>query len=168
MERLMTAPHPPDVLDAPRALEPIAATEATLHQVQRLAQLVNRDLRDEEGRPRFSLIGPDYESERLPTDVLALLKQLLAILASGDAVTVVPVHQELTTQEAANLLNVSRQYLVQLLDEGKIPFHRTGTHRRLYSKDVLEYRARRKSERRAQLDAMSQETQDAGGYPELE
>ena len=164
----MTAQHPSDVLDAPRALEPVAVTGATLLQVQRLARLVDRGLRDEGDRPRFSLIGPDHESALLPTDVLMLLKQLLAILASEEAVTVMPVHKELTTQEAANLLNVSRQYLVQLLDEGKIPFHRTGTHRRLYSKDVLEFRARRKKERRAQLDAMSEETQEAGGYPELE
>ncbi|WP_155893132.1 helix-turn-helix domain-containing protein [Cystobacter fuscus] len=164
----MTAQHSSDVLDAPRALEPVAVTGAALLQVQRLAQLVDRGLRDEGERPRFSLIGPTHESALIPTDVLMLLKQLLATLASEEAVTVMPVHKELTTQEAANLLNVSRQYLVQLLDEGKIPFHRTGTHRRLYSKDVLEFRARRKKERRAQLDAMSEETQEAGGYPELE
>ncbi|MFY0580953.1 excisionase family DNA-binding protein [Cystobacter fuscus] len=117
----MTAQHSSDVLDAPRALEPVAVTGAALLQVQRLAQLVDRGLRDEGERPRFSLIGPDHESALLPSDVLMLLKQLLAILASEEAVTVMPVHKELTTQEAANLLNVSRQYLVQLLDEGRSP-----------------------------------------------
>jgi excisionase family DNA binding protein len=166
----MTSPTP-DVLaplDSPRVPEPIAASEATLLQVQRLAQLITQELRDKGGQPLFSLLGPNHESVQLPTDVLTLLRQLLAILAAGDAVTVVPVHKELTTQQAANLLNVSRQYLVQLLDEGKIPFHRTGTHRRVYSKDVLEFRTRRKSERRSRLDGMIQETQEAGGYPELD
>ncbi|WP_238539944.1 helix-turn-helix domain-containing protein [Corallococcus macrosporus] len=82
--------------------------------------------------------------------------------------SIVPVQKELTTQQAANLLNVSRQYLVQLLDEGKIPFHRTGTHRRVYTQDVLEYRARRKTERRASLAEMMQDTKAAGGYPEFD
>lgn len=160
-------PVPP--LGTPQVSEPIAATsEATLQQVRRLAQLITQELRDEGGRPLFSLLGPKHESVPLPKDVLTLLQQLLAILAAGDAAAVVPVHKELTTQQAANLLNVSRQYLVQLLDEGKIPFHRTGTHRRVYSKDVLEFRARRKTERRSQLEAMMQETQEAGGYPEFE
>ncbi|AFE03228.1 excisionase domain protein [Corallococcus coralloides DSM 2259] len=129
--------------------------DMTLEQVRKLAQLIPRELEDKGGGlPLFSLLGPNHESVRLPTEVLVLMQQLIAILASGDAVTVVPVHKELTTQQAANLLNVSRQYLVQLLDEGRIPFHRTGTHRRVYSKDVLEYRARQKADPRSQLDAM--------------
>ncbi|MDC0711653.1 helix-turn-helix domain-containing protein [Stigmatella sp. ncwal1] len=162
---------PTDVLSplgTPRVSEPVSVRDAALSQVQQLAQLITQELRGHENQPLFSLLGPRHESMPLPTDVLHLLQQLLAILASGDAVTVVPVHKELTTQQAANLLNVSRQYLVQLLDEGKIPFRRTGSHRRIYSKDVLEYRARRKPDRRAQLDAMIQETQEAGGYPEFE
>ncbi|RKH62638.1 helix-turn-helix domain-containing protein [Corallococcus llansteffanensis] len=158
----------PDTLTSTsRTPEPITASDVSAGQVRKLAQLITQELRDKGGHPLFSLLGPNHESIPLPTDVLALMQQLLAILASGDAVTVVPVHKELTTQQAANLLNVSRQYLVQLLDEKRIPFHRTGTHRRVYSKDVLEYRARQKSERRTQLDTMMRETQEAGGYPEL-
>lgn len=155
-------------IDSPRVTEPSPLSDAALAQVQQLAQLITQELRGQEGQPRFSLLGPKHELMPLPADVLPLLQQLLAILASGDAVSVVPVHKELTTQQAAHLLNVSRQYLVQLLDEGKIPFHRTGSHRRVYSKDVLAYRARRKADRRTQLDAMIQETQEAGGYPEFE
>jgi excisionase family DNA binding protein len=150
-----------------RISEPVSATESTLGQVQQLADVITRALRGQQGEPLFTLLGPRHEAVPLPKDVLSLLQQLLAILASGDAVSIVPVQKELTTQQAANLLNVSRQYLVQLLDEGKIPYHRTGTHRRLYSKDVLAYRAQRKAERRAKLTAMMQETQEAGGYPEL-
>nr|WP_128794118.1 helix-turn-helix domain-containing protein [Corallococcus coralloides] len=143
--------------------------DMTLEQVRKLAQLITRELGDKGGgHPLFSLLGPNHESVRLPTEVLVLMQRMLAILASGDAVTVVPVHKELTTQQAANLLNVSRQHLVQLLDEGRIPFHRTGTHRRVYCKDVLEYRSRQKADRRSQLDAMMRESQDAGAYPELD
>ncbi|GEL69276.1 helix-turn-helix domain-containing protein [Myxococcus virescens] len=155
--------------DAPvRVSEPVAATEGTLGQVQQLAKLITETLHGTGTQPRFTLLGPNHEALPLPKDVLTLLQQLLAVLASGDAVSIVPVQKELTTQQAANLLNVSRQYLVQLLDEGKIPFHRTGTHRRVNTQDVLEYRARRKAERRAQLAEMIQDTQLARGYPEFD
>ncbi|WP_426756257.1 helix-turn-helix domain-containing protein [Myxococcus sp. Y35] len=151
-----------------RVSEPVAATESTLGQVQQLAKLITETLHGTGSQPRFTLLGPNHEALPLPKDVLTLLQQLLAVLASGDAVSIVPVQKELTTQQAANLLNVSRQYLVQLLDEGKIPFHRTGTHRRVYTQDVLEYRARRKADRRAKLVEMIQDSQLAGGYPELD
>ncbi|MFP2960209.1 helix-turn-helix domain-containing protein [Myxococcus sp. 1LA] len=151
-----------------RVSEPVAATEGTLGQVQQLAKLITETLQGHGAQPRFTLLGPNHEALPLPKDVLTLLQQLLAVLASGDAVSIVPVQKELTTQQAANLLNVSRQYLVQLLDEGKIPFHRTGTHRRVFTQDVLEYRTRRKTERRAKLAEMMQDTQASGGYPELD
>jgi excisionase family DNA binding protein len=150
------------------ALEPIAASDVTLGQVQQLAQLITGTIQGRGAPPRFTLLGPNHEALPIPKDVLTLLQQLLAILASGDAVSVVPVQKELTTQQAANLLNVSRQYLVQLLEEGRIPFHRTGTHRRLYTQDVLAYRARRNLERRARIEAMVRETQIEGGAPETE
>lgn len=151
-----------------RISDPVAATEASLGQVQQLARLITETLQAQGAQPRFSLLGPNHEALPLPRDVLTLLQQLLAILASGDAVSIVPVQKELTTQQAANLLNVSRQYLVQLLDEGKIPFHRTGTHRRVLTQDVLAYRARRKAERRAILAKMIQETQELGDHPEFD
>ncbi|WP_240358840.1 helix-turn-helix domain-containing protein [Myxococcus vastator] len=151
-----------------RVSEPVAATEGTLGQVQQLAKLITETLHGRGAQPRFTLLGPNHEALPLPKDVLTLLQQLLAVLASGDAVSIVPVQKELTTQQAANLLNVSRQYLVQLLDEGKIPFHRTGTHRRVYTQDVLDFRARRKAERRAKLAEMLHDSQVAGSYPEFD
>lgn len=151
-----------------RVSEPVTATEASLGQVQQLAKLITETLQGQGTQPRFSLLGPNHETLPVPRDVLTLLQQLLAVLASGDAVSIVPIQKELTTQQAANLLNVSRQYLVQLLDEGKIPYHRTGTHRRVYTHDVLEYRAKRDAERDAKLAAMIQETQQEGGYPEFD
>jgi excisionase family DNA binding protein len=163
----MTEPQPDVAITSARSSEPVAANEASLGQVQQLATLITETLHGQRDQPRFTLLGPNHEALALPRDVLTLLQQLLAILASGDAVSIIPVQKELTTQQAANLLNVSRQYLVQLLDEGKIPYHRVGTHRRVYTQDLLEYRARRKAERRAKFAEMVQETQEAGGYPEL-
>lgn len=151
-----------------RVSDPVAATESSLGQVQQLAKIITETLQGQGSQPRFTLLGPNHEALPVPKDVLTLLQQLLAVLASGNAVSIVPVQKELTTQQAANLLNVSRQYLVQLLDEGKIAFHRTGTHRRVYTQDVLEYRVKRDAERDARLAAMTQESQQDGLYPEFD
>lgn len=77
---------------------------------------------------------------------------------------VVPISQELTTQQAADLLNVSRQYLVRLVDEGKLPCVRTGSHRRLLLEDVLRYKAERDREREDTLDELTRLHEDLGGY----
>jgi excisionase family DNA binding protein len=76
----------------------------------------------------------------------------------------VPVGKEVTTQQAADLLNVSRQYLVRLLDEGRIPFRKTGKHRRLRIEHVLQFKEKRDKDRRAGLRELSQMTQEFGGY----
>ena len=82
----------------------------------------------------------------LPTSALQLLMEILSELADGNAVKVVPVHAELTTQEAADMLNVSRPHLVKLLEEGVLPFHKTGRHRRVRFADLMVYRDARQRE----------------------
>jgi excisionase family DNA binding protein len=79
----------------------------------------------------------------LPTSALRLLIDILAELAAGNAVQVVPVHAELTTQEAADLLNVSRPHLIKLLESGELSYHKTGKHRRVRFADLMDYKNRR-------------------------
>lgn len=94
----------------------------------------------------------------LPTSALRLLVEILAELADGNAVKVMPVHAELTTQEAADLLNVSRPYLVKLLEEGVLPFHKTGNHRKVRFADLMQYKEARL---RASRQAMAELTEQA-------
>lgn len=101
----------------------------------------------------------------MPPAVLNSLMEMLSQLASGNAVTIVPVHAELTTQQAADILNVSRPHLVSLLEEGKIPYKRVGSHRRIRFEDLMAYRRTDEEKRRTVLDELASEAQRLGlGY----
>lgn len=110
------------------------------------------------------LVGASGEVVELPPSVLHILRQVVRQMARGKAVSVVPVGQELTTQEAAEILNVSRPYLVRLLEQGDIPFTRTGTHRRVRLDDLLAYKRERDAERRRALAELTQMSQEMGLY----
>ena len=117
--------------------------------------LLERLLEGTAGIP--ALVGPDGQKVQLPEPVFRVLACVLRKMAQGNAVAVVPVHHELTTQEAADLLNVSRPFLVRLLEQDHIPFHRTGTHRRVRFQDLMAYRQQRDGVRAAALDELAAE-----------
>ena len=101
----------------------------------------------------------------LPTSALRLLQDILAELAEGNAVEVVPVHAELTTQEAADMLNVSRPHLVKLVEQGMLPFHRTGKHRRIRFADLMQFKARRDQASEEAMAELAKQAQELGlGY----
>lgn len=101
----------------------------------------------------------------LPMSAFRLFIDILANLSQGNAVQVVPVHAELTTQEAADLLMVSRPYLIKLLDEGKIAFRKVGTHRRIRYCDLLDFKNKEEKQREAVLDELAAQSQELGmGY----
>ncbi len=130
-----------------RALSTMLMTRAETQQI---------DFHDEQG---------SVHTVRMPTSALRLLLEVLTEIGQGNAVSIIPIHAELTTQEAADVLNVSRPFLVQLLESGTIPFHKTGTHRRVRYQDVIAYKNRIDTERRQALTELAEQAQELNmGY----
>jgi len=145
------APTADTIREAKAALRQLA----TLAAPGRAAQHVR--VRAEEAAPEQAVTVPQQAFE--------LFLEILGQMANGNAVTILPVHAELTTQQAADLLNVSRPFLVGLLEDGAIPFRRVGTHRRVLAADVLAYKRQDETRRRQVLDELAAEAQQHGmGY----
>lgn len=100
----------------------------------------------------------------LPESVVALLLNALQVMSEGKAVSLVPVQEEMTTTRAAEILNVSRPYLARLLDEGAIPYHRVGSHRRIRLDDLLAYKSERDARREEGLRKLADFGQEHGLY----
>jgi excisionase family DNA binding protein len=113
------------------------------------------------------LIGPDGRTEILPNNLYSFLLRLLADLRAGQSVTILQSRHELTTIEASKILGVSRQFLVQLLEKGEIPFHMVGTHRRMYVRDVIAYKSKRDTARRKALDDLARQEFAKGDYDKI-
>jgi excisionase family DNA binding protein len=113
------------------------------------------------------LVGPDGRAQALPNNLYSFLLQLLADLRAGQAVTLLQSRHEFTTIEASKVLGMSRQFLVRLLEKGEIPFHKVGTHRRIYARDVLAYKAKRDLSRRKNLDDLARAEYAEGLYGQI-
>lgn len=130
-----------------------------------LAQVSSRELAPYVGRERdltIRIFSNDEESASLviPVAAFRLFVQTLAEMAQGNAVALLPVQTELTTQEAADLLQVSRPYLVGLLDQGVLPHRKVGTHRRVLVQDVLAFKQQNEARRLAALRELSEQAQE--------
>ena len=113
---------------------------------------------------RYQLIAPDGQPIKVPAKMQKALAKVAAAIEKGEDITVLKTEEELTTQQAADILNVSRQYVVRLVDEGKLPATKTGTHRRLQRTDVLKYRTYRDAVRKQALEEIVRISEEAGLY----
>ena len=104
------------------------------------------------------------EQIALPAIAIPLFQRILETLAAGHAVTIIPQHAELTTMEAADILNVSRPYLVKLLEAGEIPFHRVGRHRRVRMEHLMAYKEKSERQSRAAMDELVALSEELGLY----
>src|SRR5713226_3656627 len=137
-------------------------SEAEAALAKETSRVLASHLRDG-GLMRLRIIdGPSRETVKVPATAVRLLVRILDEMARGNAVTLIPVHAELTTQEAADILNISRPSLIQLLDQGKIEFRRVGTQRRGRFEGLMAYKRRADADRRAALAELVAYDQELG------
>lgn len=136
--------------------EPISTPASEQGQIRELHELLKL------GVP--ALVGSDGERLDLPESVYHLLKLIVKNMRQGRTITVVPEQANLTTQKVANIIGVSRPHVVKLLDSGSIPFHKTGSHRRVLLKDALEYAKKRDAERKKILNEIAKKAFEDGLY----
>lgn len=133
---------------------------------QRAARRIGEYLTTHPGAGPVTIQGELAGDDALvvPREATVLLAQILGYLANGEGVSVMPDSAELSTQQAADFLNVSRPYLIKLLESGQIPFRRVGTHRRIKFRDLRVYESRDDLDRRRAADELTQLSQDLGLY----
>jgi excisionase family DNA binding protein len=146
-------------LDHSTKTKGIQLLDKAQREADRLYEAIRR------GKPK--LVSPDGEIRLLPKSLNSFLVELTGPLLEGKCVYIFRNESTLTTVEAAAMLGVSRQFLVNLLESGKIPFHMVGSHRRMYAQDVLEYKAKRDTERRKILDDLVHAEVEDGLYDRI-
>ncbi len=146
----------------PKTFETVAPTEADAELARESSRRLAARQLSRQRSIRIQVLddGKAAETVVVPAAALRLLLHALTEMAQGNAVTLIPTHAELTTQQAADLLNVSRPYLVKLLDEGKIPCRTVGKYRRVRFDDLMAYK-RKDDEARARIaDQLAAEAQE--------
>jgi excisionase family DNA binding protein len=139
-------------------LEPITAKESEQPALKKIDGVLTS--------PRHvpKLVGPHGEEIELPMSLFQILRQIIYHMTHGRAISIVPFNQELSTQEAADLLNVSRPYLIKLLEQGEIPFTKVGTHRRVRFDELMRYKQKRDTKRKSSLAEIAHMSEDYGVY----
>lgn len=143
--------------------QPVTPNECDTREAKRAVRRINDYLADHPGADqpvRLNVEGDPEDVLVVPRAAVDLFAKILAHMAAGQMVNVIPVKAELTTQDAADLLNVSRPYLIRLLDEGKIPHHRVGNRRRVYFTDLMNYKRQDDAKRRAVVDELAKLSQE--------
>jgi excisionase family DNA binding protein len=146
-------------------MAPVRPSDADVHLARASSSKLGR-VKGRKGAVTVT-VGSDRDAEDavIPEIAFQLLQKILEELALGHAVALAPLEREVSTQTAADVLNVSRPHLVKLLESGKMPFKKTGTHRRIRLSDVLEYKARMDADADRAYSALVEQAQELGmGY----
>ncbi|HLO87345.1 MAG TPA: helix-turn-helix domain-containing protein [Nostocaceae cyanobacterium] len=144
------------------ALEPLSAPDTETEKIVLLSsvlQIANIELASD----RVKLVI-DTTEITLPQSVYQALSHIVNLMASGKAVSIIYYSHELTTQQAADLLNVSRPYLIKLLEQGEIPYNTVGTHRRVPFDELMKYKKQRDTKRSELLQQLIELTEEEGLY----
>ncbi|MEH2313225.1 MAG: helix-turn-helix domain-containing protein [Nostoc sp.] len=132
--------------------------EAEAEGTKQLEHILNQE------NNQLKLVAANGEEMTIPDSVFHVLRQVVQAMASGKNVSIVTFNPELTTQQAADLLNVSRPYLIKLLEQGELPYIMVGTHRRVKFEDLKKYKQQKDTKRRQLLDELIAESQELGFY----
>jgi excisionase family DNA binding protein len=147
---------------AQEKLAPTIPSEAEAIIAKESSRVLAARLRKKEPLRLRMVDDPAKVMVKIPASAVRMLVQILEEMARGNAVALTPVHRELTTQEAADFLNISRPSLIQLLDGGKIEYRRVGTHRRVKFEGLVAYKRRADADRRAVLAELAAYDQEIG------
>lgn len=142
----------------------LAASDLTPNDLRLLEQISQEVF----GNERPALLSREGARIDLPEPVFQLLVRIVSALREGESIALIPEHEPMTTQAAANQLGVSRPYVVKLLESGEIPYHTVGTHRRVLLKDLRTYEQKRDKERSEGMKALFGRIQEEGVYDAVE
>lgn len=147
--------------------QPIIPTEDEIKLSQESSRLLAPLIRDRAFSIQVKIVKEDGNQQDvvIPATTFHLLVDILSQMAQGNAVSIVPIHAELTTQEAADILNVSRPFLIKLIESQEIPCRKVGRHRRIRFADLMEYKQKTDSQRTKALDELAAQAQELNmGY----
>lgn len=142
--------------------KPLPPTKEDMHLARESSRRLAHLIPSHESTSKISVLQGELTGETIvvPTAALQMFVEILAQMAQGNIVTLFPIHAELTTQEAADLLKVSRPYLVKLLEDGELAFRKVGRHRRILFQDLMEYKNREDRLRGNALDELVAQAQE--------
>jgi excisionase family DNA binding protein len=146
------------MLNQKASFESVLIPEQKPEEIAKLERILSHEF----AQPK--LVGSKGEEIVIPESIYSIFRQIMGAMASGQAISLVPHNHELTTQEAADILNVSRPFLIKLLDQGEIPCIKVGKHRRIRLEDLIFYKQHRDNKRRKHLDRLIEITEEAGLY----
>lgn len=142
-------------------------TEEEIKISQESSRILAPLIHDHASNIQFKIVKEDGQEQNvmIPATTFHLLVDILSQMAQGNAISIVPIHSELTTQEAADILNVSRPFLIKLIESREIPCRKVGRHRRIRFADLIEYKQKTDSQRTKALDELVVQAQELNmGY----